>query len=64
MDLVSWLPCVITIGVPLPFDEVLKALFVAVKVKAVINDGLNLVFFGIFDQLRGWPCVVNPMVVS
>jgi hypothetical protein len=47
VDLVSWFPCVIAIGVSLPFDEVLKASFAAVK--AVINDGLDLVFFCVFD---------------
>ena len=25
---------------------------------AVINDGLDLVFFGVFDKVRGWPRVV------
>jgi hypothetical protein len=59
VDLVSWLPCVVTIWVPLPFNEVLKASFTAVK--AVINDGLDLIFFGIFNQLRGWPRVVDPV---
>jgi hypothetical protein len=60
VDLVSWLPCVVAIGVPLPLDEVLKASFAAVK--AVINDGLDLVFFGVFDQLRGWPRVIDPVL--
>jgi hypothetical protein len=27
----------------------------------VINDGLDLVFFGIFDKVRRWPRVVDPM---
>ena len=27
----------------------------------VINDGLDLVFFGIFDKVRRWPRVVGPM---
>jgi hypothetical protein len=60
VDLVSWLPCVIAIWIPFPLDEVLKALFTAIK--AVINDGLNLIFFGIFDQLWGWPRVVDPVL--
>ena len=25
VDLVSWFPCVVTLGVSLPFDEVLKS---------------------------------------
>ena len=47
VDLISWFPCVVAIWVTLPFDEVLKMPFVSVKM--VINDGLNLVFFCIFD---------------
>jgi hypothetical protein len=60
VDLVSWFPCIVTVGISLPLDEVLKASFVAVKV--VINDGLDLVFLSIFNQLRGWPHVVDPML--
>ncbi len=25
MDLISWFPCVVTLGVSLPFDEVLQS---------------------------------------
>ena len=28
----------------------------------VINDGLDFVFFGIFDKVRRWPRVVVPML--
>ena len=59
MNLVSWFPCVVAIRIPFPFDEVLKTPFVAVK--AVINDGLDLVLFCVFDQFRGWPRVVDPV---
>ena len=27
----------------------------------VINDGLDLIFFGVFDKVRGWPRVVGPV---
>ena len=30
----------------------------------VINDGLDLIFFGIFDKVRRWPRVVGPMFCS
>ena len=60
MDLVSWFPCVVAIGIPFPLDEVLEASFTAVK--AVINYGLDFVFFGVFDQFRGWPRVVDPVL--
>ena len=57
MYVVSCFPCVICIGVSLPFDEVLELSFTA-KV-AVINDGLDLIFFGVFDKVRRWPRVVG-----
>jgi hypothetical protein len=47
VDLVSWFPCVVAIWVSLPFDEVLKTPFAAIK--AVINYGLDLVLFCVFD---------------
>ena len=28
----------------------------------VINDGLDFVFFGIFDKVRRWPRVVDPVL--
>ena len=28
---------------------------------SVINDGLDFVFFGIFDKVRRWPRVVGPV---
>ena len=28
----------------------------------VINDGLDFIFFGVFDKVRGWPRVVGPML--
>ena len=27
----------------------------------VINDGLDLILFGVFDKVRRWPRVVGPM---
>ena len=27
----------------------------------VINDGLDLIFFGVFDKVRRWPRVVSPV---
>jgi hypothetical protein len=47
VDLVSRFPCVVAIWVPFPFDEVLKTPFAAIK--TVINYGLDLVFFCVFD---------------
>jgi hypothetical protein len=59
---VSCFPCVVCIGILFPFDEVLELSFMA-KV-TVINDGLDLIFFGIFDKVRRWPRVVGPMFCS
>ena len=28
---------------------------------SVINDGLDFVFFGVFDKVRRWPHVVGPV---
>ena len=62
MHMVSCFPCVVCIGVSFPFDEVLELSFTA-KV-TVINDGLDLVFFGVFDKVRRWPRVVGPVFYS
>ena len=55
--MVSCFPCVVCIGITFPFDEVLELLFTSEV--TVINDGLDLVFFGVFDKVRGWPRVVG-----
>ena len=57
--MVSCFPCVVCVGVPLPFDKVLELSFTS-KVM-VINDGLDLIFLGIFDKVRRWPRVVGPV---
>ena len=57
--MISRFPCVVCIGVALPLDKVLE-LFLASEV-TVINDGLDFIFFGVFDKVRRWPRVVGPM---
>ena len=57
--MVSCFPCVVCIGVAFPFNEVLELSFTSEV--SVINDGLDLVFFGVFDKVRRWPRVVGPM---
>ena len=52
--MVSCFPCVVCIGVPFPFDEVLELSFTA-KV-TVINDGLDFIFFNIFDKVEVVSC--------
>ena len=60
--MVSCFPCVICIGIALPFDKILELSFTS-KV-TVIDDGLDFVFFGVFDKVRRWPRVVGPVFRS
>ena len=59
MYVVSCLPRVVCIGVSFPFDEVLELSFTSEV--TVINDGLDFIFFGVFDKVRRWSRVVGPM---
>ena len=60
--MVSCFPCVICIGIAFPLDKILKLSFTSEV--TVINDGLDLVFFGVFDKVRRWPRVVGPVFYS
>ena len=53
---VSCFPCVVCIGVAFPLDKILKLSFTSEM--TVINDGLDFIFFGVFDKVRRWPRVV------
>ena len=57
--MVSCFPGVVCIGIAFPLDKILKLSFTSEV--TVINDGLDFVFFGIFDKIRGWPHVVGPV---
>ena len=57
--MVSCFPCVVCIGIALPLDKILKLSFTSEV--TVIDDGLDFVFFGVFDKVRRWPRVVGPM---
>ena len=57
--MVSCFPGVVRIGISFPLDKILELSFTS-KV-TVINDGLDFVFFGVFDKVRGWPRVVGPV---
>ena len=52
VHLVSWLPCVVTFGVPFPFDEILESS--SSSMTSVVNDSLHFVFFFTIDQVRWW----------
>ena len=57
--MVSCFPRVVCIGVSFPFDKVLELSFTSEV--TVIGDGLDLVFFGVFDKVRRWSRVVGPV---
>ena len=59
---VSCFPCVVCIGIALPLDKILKLSFTSEM--TVINDGLDFVFFGVFDKVRRRPRVVGPVFRS
>ena len=52
MDMVSWLPCVVTFGVSLPFDEILES-FRSSEL-SVCDDSFNFVLFFSVDEVRRW----------
>ena len=57
--MVSCFPCVVCIGVAFPLDKILELSFTSKL--TVINDCLDFVFFGVFDEVRRWSRVVGPM---
>ena len=59
---VSCFPCVVCIRIALPLDKILKLSFTSEV--TVINDGLDFIFFGVFDKVRRWPRVVSPVFCS
>ena len=60
--MVSCFPRVVCIGVAFPLDKILELSFTSEV--TVINDSLDLIFFGVLDKVRRWPCVVGPMFYS
>ncbi len=52
MDLISRFPCIVTFGVSLPFDEILKP-FQSSEL-SVCDDSFDFVFFFSINKVRGW----------
>ena len=52
MNLISWFPCVVTVGVSLPFNEVLEP-FRSSEL-SVCDDSFDFVFVFSVDKVRGW----------
>ncbi len=59
MNLISRLPCVVTFGIALPFDEILKP-FRLPKV-SVCDYSFNFVFLFSIDEVRWWSSEVRAM---
>jgi len=59
MELVSWLPGVVTFGVPFPFDEVLECS--GSSMTLVVDNMFHLIFFFSIDEVRWWPGEVGAM---
>ena len=47
MHLISWFPCVVTFGVPLPFDEILEPSGPAMT--SVVNNSFHFVLLFTID---------------
>ena len=60
--MVSCFPCVVCIGVSFPLDKILELSFTSEV--TVIDDGFDLIFFGVFDKIRRRPRVVGPVFYS
>ncbi len=52
MDMVSWLPCVVTFGVSLPFDEILESF--RLSKLSVCDNSFDFVLFFSIDEVRRW----------
>jgi len=51
MEVLDWLPHVVTVSVPLPFDQILESTHPTEK--SMIDDGLDLVFRVLINEIRG-----------
>ena len=59
VDLVSWFPCVITIRVSFPLDEILQRLLSSLV--SMTDYPLHFVFFLIVDEIRRGSIEVGTM---
>jgi hypothetical protein len=62
MHLAGWLPCVVRVWVPLPFEEILQGLLSPIE--AVINDGLDFVLVFPLNQFGGRFDVIGSVLWS
>ena len=59
-DLISWFPCVVRRWITLPFDQVLKSLFLT-RV-TVIDDLFDFKLLEVIHKVWGRSCEVVPML--
>jgi hypothetical protein len=52
MDIISWLPGVIALGVSLPLDQVLQGM--TAPEAPMVPDGLHLIFCFVFNKVQWW----------
>ena len=59
VHLVSWFPCVVTFGVPFPFDEILEPS--GSSMTSVVDNAFYFVLLFTIDQIRWWSGEVGPV---
>jgi hypothetical protein len=60
VDVICRLPCVIALGVSLPFDQILQG--ATVPKVLMISDGFDFVLSFSFDKIQWWPGEVRPVL--
>ena len=59
VEVLDWLPRVVTVWVPLPFDEILESTHLTKE--AVIDNGLDLILRVLIHEVRGRSGIVWPV---
>ena len=59
VHLVSWFPCVITLRVSFPFDEILESS--SPSMTSVVDNALHFIFLFSVNQVRWWSGEVRPV---
>jgi hypothetical protein len=61
-DLVMGFPCVVCLGVTLPFDQILQSF--DAPIMAVACDGFHFIFFFPLHEVRWWFHKVDPVLIG
>jgi len=51
VEILNWFPCIVTVWVPLPLDQILKPSHLTKE--SMIDDGLDLVFRVFINEVQG-----------